>query len=266
MKIGITGANGFIGSHLVKRLSHGKIPYEIFDSTKHDLLKPETLKDFVSTCDTIIHLAAKNRDTNANIINTNTLGTAGLLEAITTYSPKKKIIFLSSFQVYSNSLYGLSKKLAEEIIEFYSKDKGLNAIILRASNVYGPGCKPFYNSVIATFVHLIKKHETLKVNGDGSQKRDYIYVDDVVEAILKAQQTKQKGKIQCFDICSGKLTTLREIIMTLEKISGKKIEVEFKTAAAREEKMEERNFKDAKEHLSWSPKIELEEGLRKTLI
>lgn len=265
MKIGITGADGFMGNHLVRRLKQEKIPHQVLDRAKHDLLDPKTLRDFVETCDAIIHLAAKNKDTNENIIRTNTLGTASLLNAINNYSPNRKIILLSSFQVYSpKSLYGLSKKLAEELIEYYTKHYSFNGIILRVSNVYGPGCKPFYNSAISTFIHLIKKNKPLKVNGDGSQGRDYLFVDDVIDAILKSIKTIQKNKIEYFDICSGRLTSLKDVINTLEKIAGRKVNVDFNTSTFGGVEIKERNYRKAEKLLNWKPKFSLEEGLRKS--
>lgn len=267
MKIGITGADGFIGTHLVRRLKQEKIPYQVLDRTRHNLLDPKALRDFVETCDTIIHLAAKNKDNNENIIRINTLGTASLLEAIENYSPNKKVILMSSFQVYSEkSLYGLSKRLAEGLIEYYTKHYSFNGIILRVSNVYGPGCKPFYNSAISTFIHLIKKNKPLKVNGDGSQRRDYLFVDDVINAIIKSIKTKQKNKIEYYDICSGRLTSLKEIISNLEKITGRKVNVDFNTSAFEGFEIKERNYRKAEKLLNWKPKISLEEGLRKSFV
>lgn len=265
MKIGITGSNGFIGSHLLRRLEKEKISYKVFDKEEHNLSDPKTLIDFIDTCDLIVHLAAKNIDTNENIIKNNTLGTLCLMEALKKFSSEKRIIFLSSFQVYSKkSLYGLSKRFAEHIIEYYSKNTVHKGTILRISNVYGPGCRPFYNSVVATFVHLIKKNQSLKINGDGSQKRDYLFVDDAVDAILKSIETKQKNKIEYFDICSGRLSSLKEIINDLEKIADKKVDVDFNTSVFAGEEIKERNYKKADRLLKWQPKFSLEEGLRKT--
>lgn len=268
MKVGVTGPNGFIGSHLVQRLKKETVSYEIFDKTKYNLFDPKTLKDFVSKCDVIVHLAAKNIDTNENIIKTNTWGTTCLLEAIIKYSPKTKIIFLSSFQVYSEkSLYGLSKKFAEELIEHYAKNYSIKGIVLRLSNIYGPGCKPFYNSVIATFVNLIKKNKALEVNGDGSQKRDYLYIDDVIDAILSSiKERQQREKIEYFDICSGKLTSLKEIVNKLEKIVGKKVQVNYKKNAFTGKEIEIKNYKKANRLLGWRPKVSLEKGLGKLLL
>src|SRR6266404_193061 len=184
-KIAITGAEGFIGSYLKKRLQQENIPFREFDRKKYSLDRPESMKDFLIDIDIVVHLAGANRDTPINILKTNAIDTGGLLQAMSLYAPASRIIFASSFWVYSNnSLYGLSKKMAEEIIEYYARTTSLRGTILRISNVYGPGGKPFYNSVIATFAHLIKNKEKISIIGDGSDMRDYIYVGDVIEAII----------------------------------------------------------------------------------
>lgn len=266
IKIAITGAEGFLGSAITKKLKEHKIQFDSFDFKKHNLLKVHTLKSLVSGKDVIIHLAALNRGENIDLCKVNILGTLSLLEAASKYAPTSKIIFASSFQVYLNdSIYGLTKKTGEDLILNYTKKTGLNGVILRLSNIYGPGGKPFYNSVIATFAHLIETGQTLKINGDGSAKRDFIYVDDVAEAFIKAVQTDVK-KTEIIDICSGKEVTLNLILKTLKAVSGKNIEIVYnKTAKEKPWPITRKNNKMAKKLLNWEPKINLEKGLTVTM-
>ena len=185
MKVAITGASGFVGSYLLEALRKEKITFATFNHKKHDLFRPETLRDLVKDKDVIIHLAGVNRDDDlTNITKVNVLGTKGLLDAMLMYSPLAKLIFISSFQAYlQENIYGASKRNAEELIESYVNRSKLTAIILRFTNMYGPGSKPFYNSVIATFAHQIQKGEPIVINGDGEQKRDYLYITDGANAI-----------------------------------------------------------------------------------
>ena len=267
MNIAITGADGFLGKVVVNKLKVDKIPYTVFDFKKHNLLKPETLKSLISGKDIIIHLAGVNRGNNLELFKVNVLGTLSLLEAAQMYAPTAKIIFASSFQVYLNdSLYGLSKKIGEDLILQYTKKEGLKGIILRISNIYGPGGKPFYNSVIATFAHLIKSGEVLKINGDGSQKRDYVYVDDVAEAILKAVLYIPKKNLEKIDICSGRKIPLNTILKILKQVSGKNFKVEY-NMDAKENRWPtgSKNFKKANLLLGWKPKTQLTEGLKKVI-
>ena len=266
MKVAITGADGFLGSAIVKKLRVEKIPFDTFDLKKHNLLKPTTLKSLVINKDVIIHLAAINRGENMELCKVNIMGTLSLLEAASKYAPTSKIIFASSFQVYLNdSIYGLTKKTSEDLILNYVKKSGLKAIILRLSNVYGPGGRPFYNSVIATFVHLIKTGQTLKINGDGSAKRDFIYVDDAAEAFVKASTIDVK-KAEIIDICSGKEVSLNQVLKTLKKASRKKVEILYNEAVVEKPwPTTHKNYKLAKKLLYWEPKINLEKGLTATI-
>src|SRR5436190_18206654 len=139
MNIAITGQNGFLGKHLMEKLKKEKIDVTEFDKSKYNLLQPETLQKFVQNKNVIIHIAAVNRDTNFNLLNINVMGTAGLMEAISLYNSKAKVNFTSSYQAYvQDNIYGLSKKLAEEIIKKYATLFGIKSISLRISNIFGP--------------------------------------------------------------------------------------------------------------------------------
>lgn len=262
MKIAITGSDGFLGSHL--RLSLEKdIDLIDFDKTKHSLFRSETLKSFLNDVDVVVHLAGANKDDNYGLFKTNVMGTAGLLEGMKQFSPNARIVFSSSFQAYEDSAYGISKKLAEDVVKSFSKFYGIKSIILRISNIYGPGGKPFYNSVIATFVHLIKSNKPIMINGTGEQKRDYIYVDDVVSAIKKTIYCSGSMS-ENFDICSEKLVSLNEIVGFLENDFKKEIKVEYNKEEVQQREEIERDCLHAKEKLKWRPLVDIEEGLRRT--
>jgi UDP-2-acetamido-2,6-beta-L-arabino-hexul-4-ose reductase len=174
MIIGITGGEGFIGSHFSKKLSDPIL----FKGDLHDL---ESVKEFVRRCDRIYHFAGLNRENEGMILRNNLLATGNILLASKLLSKEPEIIFSSSMQVEwnPNSEYGLTKSLEEEIIK-----KAKHWCIFRIPNVYGPGGRPFYNSVIATFTYQISKNEELTVN-DPSEHREFIYIDDLTDALLK---------------------------------------------------------------------------------
>lgn len=263
-KIAITGASGFIGQRVLKQLEKKEgVALRTLDRDKHNLLDQETLKDFVKGQDVIIHLAGVNRTTNYELIQTNTLGTLSILEAMVKYVPKARLVFASTFQVYLNqSLYGLSKKFAEELVKLYGLNHKLKSTILRLSNVYGPCGKPFYNSVVATLAHLIKQGEPLKINGDGSQERDYVYVEDVADAFVTSALSEQEEVTETLDICTDQSTSLNEIIETIREVSGKKVEVVYNEAAKDVPwPTKDKNFDKAKKFLGWEPKTTLKEGL-----
>lgn len=263
MKISITGHEGFLGKNLINIIEEG---HEIvkFDRKRNDLFDSESLQEFLKNTDVVIHLAGLNRDSDYNLLKTNFLGTVGLLEGIVKYAPKAKIIFSSSFQIYNpNSIYALSKKLAEEAIESFSRLYSIKSIVLRISNIYGPGGKPHYNSVIATLEYLAKNDEKFVINGTGDEKRDYIYVSDVAEAIKKA--ISYNAKFERFDICSGKLTSLNEIVEIIDNFPSTHIAAERRNIPEAENKIN-RTYKKAESELLWKPQVDLKEGLKRIFI
>lgn len=266
MIIAVTGSEGFVGKRLVSSLRQSGHTLRVLDCRKHDIEKPESLPSFLTGTGCVIHLAAVNRDSNARLVRVNTAGTVGILDAMEKYSPKAKLIFASSFQVYvKNNYYALSKSWAEEAIHHSAKAGGIRAVILRIANIFGPGCRPYYNSVIATYIHQITKGEPLIVHGDGSQKRDYIYVNDVVEAFEKSISSVPRDPVETYDICSGNQVALSEIIAILQSIHKNPLRVEYKNSTGTGAEYPDKDFAHAQNALSWKPKTPLQEGLTTTL-
>jgi UDP-glucose 4-epimerase len=180
------------------------------------------------------------------------------------YGLTQDLTYLSeSNPLKPNNVYGLSKKFAEEIINRYSEYYGIKGLIFRISNVYGEGCRPYYNSAIATFIDLIQKGEKIIINGSGKQSRDFIYVSDVVKAFSKSLNYHFKST-EILNICTGKAVNINEIICTLEEVSGITPKVEYK-------KIDEQvnyligNPSKAKKVFKYKAEIGLEEGLKRTV-
>ncbi len=279
LNIAVTGGDGFLGSYLVNALQKKGIFPHLFDINKNSLFDIETMKDFVKEKDIIFHLAGANRDTDSNLVKVNTLGTMGLLEAMVKHGKKgAKIIFASSFQVYKptkedspvdenttpspTSVYGISKYSAEKLIVNYSETKDIKGIVFRFSNLYGAGGKPFYNSVIATFLELIKEGKVLTINGSGEQKRDFLFVADAVDALLKVIDYSPE-RLEIFNICSGKLTSLNEIIDFLKMpVKDKKIEVSYNKDGKEELFFLRGDNQKAQKILNWRPKADIKEEIK----
>lgn len=278
MKIGITGFNGFLGKHLVQFIKY-KYEYELFNKNKYNLFNIESMRQFVEDKDIIFHLAGSNRGSDDELIRINTIGTMNLLEAIKRYSKKDtKIIYTSSLQVYGftyelirlnekspykpDSVYGISKKTAEDLIDYYNKRFDLKFIIFRISNIYGPGCRPYYNSVISTFIDFIKKNKRITINGDGEQSRDFIYVSDVINAFSKI--LKQDYDSDIFNICTGKPTTINEIINTLKILTNFTNDIQYNENDAKTNYLIGDPSK-ANEIMGYKSKVSLKDGLTKTI-
>lgn len=278
LSIGITGSHGFIGSHLVESLkSSGKYDLTLLDRNHSNLLDKESLRTFVSGRDVIFHIAGANRDTNINIYEVNVSGTLNLLEAIKHYGSKKvKFIYISSIQVYSPSfnkiaikendqqyfpstIFGISKITAEKLIDLYDID----SIIFRLSNTYGPNSRPFYNSVVATFCYLIADNKSIQINGDGEQKREFVFISDVIAGLIKAISYEGIQR-EIFNMGSGKLTSLNQIIKFIKAVSEKDVAIEYSLDKNKITGLVLTDQSKIKKKLKWEPKVNLEEGLKET--
>ena len=173
MRIGIAGWRGFIGSHLKDRIENPVL----FQGDMRNLAE---VKDFVVQCDRIYHLAGKNREKDGHILANNLVSTGNLVLATKLRGMHPEIVFASSWQVEWNpgSEYGLTKLVEESIIR-----KAAKWCIFRIPNVYGPGGKPFYNSVVATFAYQVA-HKQLVTANSPFAIREFIFVDDLVDMLL----------------------------------------------------------------------------------
>lgn len=174
MRTGITGWRGFIGSHLAQRIDNPVL-------FQGDMRNLGEVKEFVGQCDRIYHLAGKNRADDGEILANNLVGTGNLVLATKILGVNPEIVFASSKQVEwnPNSEYGITKMVEENIIR-----KARRWCIFRIPNVYGPGCKPFYNSVVATFCHQIAYKEKVSINNP-ADTREFVYIDDLVVWLVK---------------------------------------------------------------------------------
>ncbi len=194
MKIGITGQAGFMGYHLYTTLSLKEsitlIPFE--RSYFEDPLK---LQEFVSQCDTIVHLAAMNRHEDPQVIyETNLALVTKLIAACLDSQSSPHIIFSSSSQEVRDNLYGKSKKEGKQKFMDWAASNNGKFSSLTIPNVFGPFGKPNYNSVVATFCHKIAHYEEPTIINDGEV--GLIYINELVQVFLGTIE----GKVEAIEI------------------------------------------------------------------
>ena len=183
IKVGITGQPGFVGTHLYNTLGlypdkFTRIPFE--DAFFQDEYR---LKEFVQSCDAIVHLAATNRHNDPEVLyQTNINLVKQLISACESTNSTPHILFSSSTQEERDNLYGRSKKEGRELLEQWASRTNAQFTGFVIPNVFGPFGNPYYNSVIATFCHQLTHNETPRIEVDGEIK--LIYVSELVEHFI----------------------------------------------------------------------------------
>lgn len=196
IRIGITGQNGFVGSHLFNTLGLHPDKYDRVDFKRDYFGNNDKLDAFVKRCDVIVHLAAINRHESEDVLyHTNLDLSAKLVESMNRTGVKPHVIISSSTQEDRENNYGNSKKIAREILANWAENTNSPFTGLIIPNVFGPFGKPFYNSVVATFSHQIANNQQPQIQIDGSLK--LIYVAELVNEILQAieSQTNNREKV-----------------------------------------------------------------------
>lgn len=190
MNIGVTGQSGFLGYHLTTHLfekKHTVIPIneEVFSSNKK-------LGDILKKCDAVVHLAGMNRGEEKEVYKCNVELASQLITSLEENHLTPHLIFSSSTHENLDTLYGQSKKTATDLFIDWSEKTGalFNSLIL--PNIFGPFCRPYYNSAVATFCYQLTHNEKPIIKID--KPLNLIYVTDVVEKISKTFEDQPKEK------------------------------------------------------------------------
>lgn len=299
MKVLVTGGAGFIGSHLVDRLIQEGHQAVVVDNLstgkkknihkdaifyKMDILsdrlekvfqkeKPEVVSHHAAQMDVRRSVADPTFDAQSNI-----LGLLNLLERAVKNGTRRVVFASSGGAIYGEqkvfpapeehptrplSPYGVSKLASEHYLYYYQSVCGLEYTALRYSNVYGPRQDPFGEAgVVAIFTQKLLKGEQPIINGNGMQTRDYVFVEDVVEANMAVIH----GQVNdTFNVGTGKETSVNQLYRYLLDITGAKV----KEIHGPEKKGEQiRSSLDAQKihkTLDWEPRVQLPEGLMKTV-
>jgi UDP-2-acetamido-2,6-beta-L-arabino-hexul-4-ose reductase len=216
LKVGITGQSGFIGTHLYNFLNQKKehiitVPFE--DGYFED---DDKLKEFVSGCDAIVHLAAMNRHGDPQVIyDTNLKLVKNLITVMEATGSRPHILFSSSTQEERDNLYGKSKRDGRILFEMWAEKNYARFTGLVIPNVFGPFGNPFYNSVIATFCHQLTHDEQPKIVVDANLQ--LIYVHELIELFYQKIITSGSAPgISRFDVQYTSERKVSDILLCLE--------------------------------------------------
>lgn len=294
MNILVTGGLGFIGSHIVNNLIMGGHTVRVLDnidsrvkSNKIELLHGD-IRNFAScqkacsNIEIVFHNAAivslkKSFNKPGETEEINVEGTKNLLKA-SAAAGVKRFVFSSSGKIYGNteklpskeddvpnpnSPYALSKYKGEILCRQSSERSGLNVTVLRYFSVYGPGQKLSDGFIGEVLMNIFQKKNVI-LYADETMSRDFTFIDDVVQANLLCLNYKDPG-YDVFNIGSGKRYYLKELLQIIGKITGKDIKPIYKPILEGTVSHTQADISKARRSLKYSPKVYLEEGLKKTL-
>ncbi len=293
----VTGGCGFIGVNLVSRLAGQGARVRILDNLSlgrredvapfgidlrvEDIRDMAALKDACQGMDVVVHLAAHTRvvesishpELNFEI---NAIGTMNVLRACRDAGVKKLIFASTGGAILGEQVppvhegmvprpvspYGASKLVGEAYCSAFCGSFGLNTVALRFSNVYGP-FSYHKGSVVAQFFRNLMREEPLVIYGDGQQTRDFLYVDDLVDAVLLADEAETPGEV--FQIASGRETSLKDLLAAMKRVlPSVKFDVRYEPARAGEILRNYASIEKARRLLGYNPSKKLDDGLRDT--
>jgi len=285
-QIVVTGYNGFIGTNLVPELQKKYKVFGISNSFGKNIkikrlkkdIKKIKITDIPKNTSHIIHLAAQTDVTFCeqnpqNCFEVNIGGTQNMLEIARKINIK--FIFLSTSHVFGitkklaidenhlrtpTSIYSASKIAGEILCESYAKSYGMDISIIRLFSVYGPHSPP--HLVSNKIINKIKSNKKIDL-GNLFPKRDFIFVDDAIRAILLI--TKKTHGFETYNVGTGKATSISQLCSIIEKISHSKLKINVKKSLKRKNEIKKIVANTKKiNRLGWTPQNSLNDGLKKT--
>jgi len=298
MKAIVTGGNGFIGSRLVDKLISLGFQVIVIDDLsakcnekfyfnnkainhKVNILDYDKIFPLFKDVDYVFHLAAESRIESAiqnpcYTTRVNVEGTCNVLQAAREHNVKK-VIYSSTSSVYGLTEkvpisegekidclnpYSATKFAGEEMCRIYNKLYGLKTVIFRYFNVYGEGAptKGHYAPVVGLFLKMAANKEPLKIVGNGSQKRDFVHVQDIVDINIKVALSENNdigGEV--FNIGCGKNVSILDLA---KKISNNHLFMPHRKGEAQQTLA---NITKVKKYFDWTPKIDLDTWIQQNL-
>ncbi len=301
MRALVTGGAGFIGSHIAHRLvesGHEVVVLDNFFSgsranlaaianrirlVEGDIRHLATVEECAAGCEVVFHEAAivsvpfsVERPQESHDVNIQ--GTLNVLQAARK-AGTRRLVFASSAAIYGEeptlpkveamrpepmSPYGVEKVAGEHYLATWSKLFAVETVALRYFNVFGPRQDPrsAYSGVISIFVDRILGGRPIAFFGDGSQCRDFVYVDNVVDAnLLAATREGISGRV--YNVACGRRTTLVELATLIERAAGCSVERSFAEARAGDIRESVADITRARAELDYAPVVDVEEGLKR---
>ena len=302
MNIVITGGSGFVGSYLCERLindGHNLIVVDnlLTGSTENisDLMDNENFSfiehdvqnhiEIQNKVDYVLHFAsaASPKAYTEHPVNTLKAGSIGTLNTLgLAKKHNSQYLLASTSEVYGDplispqneeywgnvnpngerSMYDEAKRFAEAAVATYSRSYDIKAKIVRIFNTYGPRMQLNDGRVVTNFIFQALQDNNITIYGDGSQTRSFSYVEDTVDGIISLMQSNE---YDVFNIGNPNEITVLELAQKIIELTNSKSEIVFKSLPSDDPKQRKPDISKAKSKLGWEPKVNLEDGLIKTI-
>jgi UDP-glucose 4-epimerase len=300
-KVLVTGGGGFIGSNLVRALLERGDIVRVLDNfatgnrdnldgvdvevVEGELRSYERVHNAVRGAEVVFHLGALGSVPRSvqDPLTTSAVNVEGTLNVLLAARDEgvRRVVYASSSSVYGSaatlpaqeaspvdpvSPYGVAKLAAERYCVSFSRVyESFETVVLRYFNVFGPRQSPHsqYAAVVPLFLTAISAGEPLTIFGDGEQSRDFTYVQNVVEANLRAAEASgANGRI--FNVAAGSPRSVNTLVETISELLGKPAERRFEPPRAGDLRDSYADISAAREILGWEPTVDFEDGLRRT--
>jgi len=293
----VLGGNGFIGSHLVDRLLADGHAVRVFDlcGEKYRAALPgvdyryahvrnhAVVSAALDGIDVVFHLISAtvpqtSNDDPVHDVTANLVETIHLLQGCVERRVKRFVFVSSGGTVYGrpNRLpvsedyptdpecsYGIVKLAIEKYLHLFHHLSGLDYVVLRASNAYGPRQDPSGSQgAVAVFLGKAARGEVIPVWGDGRIVRDYVFVEDLADGIARAGVLANSTRV--FNLGSGRGHSLNSVLETIERVTGHKVRVQHMAGRVFDIPSIYLDIERARRDLSWQPRTALEDGIRRT--
>ncbi len=296
----VLGGCGFLGSNLTYKLLGEGYRVRVFDSPTANRTNLASIEsqvdffagDFLNEADVdralqdinfVCHLVGTTLPANSNSrpafdVQSNVLGTINLLQASVRHRVRRVVFASSGGTVYGEPLripisedhptdplcsYGIAKLTIEKYLRLFRDLHGLDYTILRIANPYGKYQKfTGEQGAVGIFLARVSEGQTITIWGDGSVARDYVYVEDVADAFVKA--LTQDSAYRVFNIGTGVGTSLRDLLRKIERVTGMTAKVEFAAGRPADVSANVLDSTRASKYMNWHAETDCETGLRKT--
>ena len=291
----VTGGAGFLGHHLCRALATAGHELKVIDLKENpefptiiaDIRDPAAMKEHIRDADAVIHLAAlieagESVKFPQRFVDSNITATINILEAMRANSITT-FLFSSSAAIYGDPIktpigeddrtlpvspYGMTKLAMEGLVSSYVKSYGFSGVALRYFNLYGPEehHEPETHA-IPRFIEQMTTDQPISMYGDGEFVRDYIYIDDVVSAHLKALALleNQPHQYHYCNLSTGHGYTVKQIVEKLAQIMQKQPSIDWQPERAGDPRVLVANPTKAQEVLDWQAQVDIDTGLAKTV-